>query len=1350
MNAPDLNLSGDRDAQAALEGYLYQLKLTLLRWLELGDQDVLCPETGEDMLVWQEALRSGSTPQPVLEQIKKRSRPITLNSPDARASLAHCYAHMRANPRATLRFRFITNARIGLEKSNDGGIPGITLWHQIQASDPKVSIYLQRIRKLLTSARRPDDASTEEWTAWQTFVVSALEVEFLQYVRQFEWSCGVDRVEDLDRRLHVSLKALSASALTREQSILRIQSLLGDLFERLTKPRPRTLRRADLVVIINRTNATEALPYFWAVVATNTVDRRDMLSAADVRALTSKLAASEVVPSPPQQTIIEEPPPIGARTVERMAVVTLVESLLAEHRWVNVRGAPGMGKTALASRLAHRQSAALWIAVPDGAADAVLQSAALALRSALLNASTLVVVDNIPPTPSRNALAALRRVVDQVRKADARLLTTSTSASPVALQDLCITSEVDAPYFSQDEIEELVSLFDPPAPVSCSGVASMLTSRTHGYPPLVIAALVFLHQSAWSLSSQSLSMLLDGSYADGARQDALIRLRETLPPPSRLLLSRASISALPISREEFRTLARISPSIEEPSLHIAAMEGVWLTKETRDRWRISSFARLLPRDMSPALRIECHATFARALEQSEIDLLSARILYYHYCEGAEPTRAIALLHRVLGTLIEHKPKQPADLVRLWLEVDLPADEVTVHTYLFVQTAQYVLRREYNIEPLTPLEQVLPLVHDVIALGGEDAEYAAGGVDLLLLQLIRGGIPIDPASRTQALPLLGLALRLAQTTPAKDVRHSLFASAFWALGGDASDNTERAAWLQTLTPLSAVARKAIAESGNAPSFAVAIADECWCSAVEAGATDARTWTNILDEATRLGELARACGVELLDAAYVRAQMVIQAEYRGQRQAALTLGESLYDSFENPEARFLVAECLARALQDAGERARAQLWFDRAVLLSSPRSDSGLALGVLVHSAKNQTDPMEAKALLLRALNDIKTFKCKWDWRFRVRAELALAQYRVGDQRDFVGTLSDAVDDALGSRAETAWLPVVVSLTKLAGIAVMRLNEGSFAGIDLAIPPQGCFLNAPTRQDLGGEFNRGFPTALCSFVARLAHISGDFTLARQWALRAREELFADGVLAAPDSASQALTAFGATALAYLACDEEFLPEALRIASELGMLGPANERWSVAFYWALLPGLISRLGNEDFTTRNVEREQQLVEACRALSAPDALGSVFADVADVLQEVLVRQVSYADAMDRGNAAARNGKPHLMSLFAFAPMIGGYLEPVFAVHSQLVILMQAMPGASPSGADSVLRSLKAYWRRRVDHEAFRFSAPRIFAQEIETIDDGAGVLGLRTLLRNAVRSTGARLPPAGSEFLAT
>jgi hypothetical protein len=198
---------------------------------------------------------------------------------------------------------------------------------------------------------------------------------------------------------------------------------------------------------------------------------------------------------------------------------------------------------------------------------------------------------------------------------------------------------------------------------------------------------------------------------------------------------------------------------------------------------------------------------------------------------------------------------------------------------------------------------------------------------------------------------------------------------------------------------------------------------------------------------------------------------------------------------------------------------------------------------------------------------------------------------------------------------------------------------------------------------------------------------------------------------------------------------------------MLGPANERWIVVFHWALLPGLISWLGNEDLVVRKVERNQQLVEACRVLGAPDALGSVFSDIAATLEEILTRDMSYEDSVNRANWAARDGKPYLMSLFAFASMIGDYLQPDLALNSQLVMVMQALPG-SPAGTDSILRSLKSYWRHRVDREAFRFNAPRTFAQEIEAIDHGAGSLGLRALLRAAARSTGARLPPAAREFL--
>lgn len=1031
-------------------------------------------------------------------------------------------------------------------------------------------------------------------------------------------------------------------------------------------------------------------------------------------------------------------------------MVTSIESILAEQSWVNVRGVPGMGKTALASILAHRHGTALWIAIPDDEEDAMFHSAALALRSTSLNASTLVVVDNVPSTLSRSALAALRRILDQICKSNAYLLTTSTSAAPVTLQDLCIASEVDAAHLSQEEIEELVSLFQPPTTISRSGVASVLSSRTHGYPPLVIAALVFLHQSSWSLSSQSLSVLMDGSYADGARRDALIRLRDTLPAQGRLLLARASVSALPIGLDDFSALAQISPSIDEPSLHIATMEGVWLTREARDRWQISSFARLLPLDMSPTLRTACHATLAQALERSEIDLLSARILYHHYCEGAEPASAVALLHRVLETLLVHKPKQPPDLVRTWLEVDVPRDEATLHTRLLMEVAQYVLRHEYNVEPITPLGRVLPLVHELIALGEDDAAYAASSIGLILLQLIRGGVPIDQNSRAQALPLLGIAFRSTQDALASDIRHSLFAIAFWMLGCDAADTSERLAWLEAVAPLSAVARDAIAASANAPSFAVSIADDLWLSTVEIGTADPDAWHRVLEETTRLGELARACGVELLDAACVRAQMVIQAEYCGQQQAALDLGESHYDSFQNSEARFLISECLARLLQYAGERARAQLWFERAVALRSPRTDSGLALAILIHSARSQTYPQDAKALLLIALKDINTFKCKWSWRFRVRAELALAHYMLGEQRNFVKMLSDAALDALSGRTEAEWPEVLVSLTKFAAIAVRRHDLGPCDADTPAIPAQGCFLNAPGRQDLAREFNRGCPTALCSFVARLAHIVGDFTLAREWATRAHDELYAEDVLAMPDSAAQALAALGPNALAYLACDDDSLPKALRIASELGMLAPGNERWSVAVYWALLPGVISWLSNEDFKVRRVERIQQTVDACRALGKPDGLGSVFADIASTLEEIVARDISYEYSVNRANESVRDGNPHLASLFALAPMLGGFLQPTLAVHSQLFVFTQILPHASPAAMDSILRSLKSYWGHRADHEAFRFSAPGIFAQEIEAIHDGAGSRGVRMLILAAARSTGARLPPAVHEFLVT
>jgi len=102
-----------RDAWAAIRGFVYQVDLTIVRWMALAPGEALELERGEDTDRVARAVASDDRP---LEQVKARQRPLTLNSPNLREALANFVGHRRTNPTLHLSFRYTTNARLGVER----------------------------------------------------------------------------------------------------------------------------------------------------------------------------------------------------------------------------------------------------------------------------------------------------------------------------------------------------------------------------------------------------------------------------------------------------------------------------------------------------------------------------------------------------------------------------------------------------------------------------------------------------------------------------------------------------------------------------------------------------------------------------------------------------------------------------------------------------------------------------------------------------------------------------------------------------------------------------------------------------------------------------------------------------------------------------------------------------------------------------------------------------------------------------------------------------------------------------------------------------------------------------------
>ena len=182
-----------RDASPTIRGFVYQVDLTIQRWLDLTSDSILELERGEDVDTIQNAMLSRGTKQHrLLEQIKARERSVTLRSPSALEALASFCEHEADNPHLNLRYAYITNAKIGSERrlAIQDKIPLVDLWNRLSRESVTKTEHkrqLKILRDFLLDATKPRDLNLRTWTAFRRLLNRRSLAEFHSFVRRVEW-----------------------------------------------------------------------------------------------------------------------------------------------------------------------------------------------------------------------------------------------------------------------------------------------------------------------------------------------------------------------------------------------------------------------------------------------------------------------------------------------------------------------------------------------------------------------------------------------------------------------------------------------------------------------------------------------------------------------------------------------------------------------------------------------------------------------------------------------------------------------------------------------------------------------------------------------------------------------------------------------------------------------------------------------------------------------------------------------------------------------------------------------------------------------------------------------------------
>jgi len=607
-----------RQANYPIGAYVHQIWHSLLRWVDLKEDEALFLEGAEDI----DFYRSDDV---TVIQVKKTPKPLTLSSKDALESIANFWRHKRQNPNVTIKFQFLTTAERGMERSKPfGKVKGLDLWDdcKYQGAD------LKALRDFLSKQQRlPKDL--------RDFIKIAADEQLrLELLIPFEWNTGGNPqsfVEDVVRR-KVSGYGDRVFNLQHSESVNAIPLLLKHVFDTARQKDGRWLYAADFRRLFEE-SITERVtrPELQKL-------RQTEASFAQFRIQPGMIGiAGESIVVRPAESILEVlRPPHNERLVRRKRVVTDLLDRLNNRGMLVLRGSTGMGKSTLATAVAVSGPGNWrWLDMRGAEPEQV--------KVRLLHAAYLIedsseqidcIVDDLnfdrQPDVYENALS---RLIYAVKLKSGRFIITTQGMLPshlVAHYDISPDTFFDVPLLSEQEVVELVSNHGCPAGSLLNGWGQIIFISTKGHPQLAHARVINQEGKGWSVPT--LDDWVSSPGIDEIKREIRQRLREQLSSDdARTLLYRLSVFTGRFERKQALHLGRLEPQIRMPGDVFDSLVGPWIEHVDEKHFRVSPLLENTAiENFSKQELVELHCAAARSfLSLPSIDVLGFSSLLIH-------------------------------------------------------------------------------------------------------------------------------------------------------------------------------------------------------------------------------------------------------------------------------------------------------------------------------------------------------------------------------------------------------------------------------------------------------------------------------------------------------------------------------------------------------------------------------------------------------------------------------------------------------------------------------------------------------------------------------------------------
>lgn len=248
----EFNYNKNRDAWGGIRGFVYQVELTIEKWLTLKNDEILELEKGEDIDVVRNHIENVEERE--LGQVKYRENNLTINSKSFIEAFANFIIHIKNNPKHKLSLHYITNAKIVCEKpaiflQDKKPIPALKIWEEFQTSKLK---YDEEKFKTLLNVVRLNISKLELSEGENQICLEAVEQDsiFFDLVKQTIISSEKPSIDNLSQNIKNQIKDLYK--IKDKDSVY--YTLFTYVFKILSKKGRKFLDKSQLLELINNQN----------------------------------------------------------------------------------------------------------------------------------------------------------------------------------------------------------------------------------------------------------------------------------------------------------------------------------------------------------------------------------------------------------------------------------------------------------------------------------------------------------------------------------------------------------------------------------------------------------------------------------------------------------------------------------------------------------------------------------------------------------------------------------------------------------------------------------------------------------------------------------------------------------------------------------------------------------------------------------------------------------------------------------------------------------------------------------------------------------------------------------------